>query len=341
VGTGRCGSTLLSRMLAEHPRVLGIFEFFNGLDASRRFGEAPLDGPALAELLAAEQPFINAVLRRGYAVEEVTYPFRSPGASRRGSGPRYERGDPVPWLLVSCLPRLSEAPDTLFDAVVAFARQQPPRRPRDHSRALFAWLGARLGRDCWIERSGSSIDYLAALADEFPGARFLHLHRDGAEVALSMREHHAYRLPISLLYDVPLEDGRRVSQLPPLDLHGAPTDDDTISRILRSRPPAEHFGRYWSDQIARGLRALPRLAPGHFLQLRFEELVDDPRAALTRIADFFELGDAGDWIERAGALVRGLPPSRFDRLPPGEQARLAEACRPGRERLAASEHELR
>ena len=32
VGTGRCGSTLLSRMLACHPAVCSIFEFFNGLD---------------------------------------------------------------------------------------------------------------------------------------------------------------------------------------------------------------------------------------------------------------------------------------------------------------------
>ena len=28
VGTGRCGSTLLSRMLAENPTTLSVFEFF-------------------------------------------------------------------------------------------------------------------------------------------------------------------------------------------------------------------------------------------------------------------------------------------------------------------------
>ena len=37
VGTGRCGSTLLSRMLGENRSVLSIFEFFNGLDMTRRF----------------------------------------------------------------------------------------------------------------------------------------------------------------------------------------------------------------------------------------------------------------------------------------------------------------
>ena len=38
---------------------------------------------------------------------------------------------------------------------------------------------------------------------------------------------------------------------------------------------------------------------------------------------------ASDFPARAAALVRGAPAARFPRLEPGEQARLAEACRPG------------
>jgi len=66
VGTGRCGSTLLSRMLAEHHAVLSLFELFNGIDGARRFAPAPIPGAELAKLVAAEQPFVTAVLRRGY-----------------------------------------------------------------------------------------------------------------------------------------------------------------------------------------------------------------------------------------------------------------------------------
>ncbi len=323
VGTGRCGSTLLSSMLAQHPDVLSVFEFFNGLDVTRRFGRDPVTGETFAALFAAEQPFVTAVLRRGYPVAEITYPF--------GKGGRYRRDEPLPWILVSMLPRLSEKPDALFDEVLLFAGHLPPQTLDLHYRALFDWLSERLGRRAWIERSGSSIEYLESLHGFFPDARFLHLHRDGRETALSMREHHAYRLPISLLYDAPTDAGVPVSELGPLDLHATPDPADPVSQILASRPPVEYFGRYWADQLARGYRALRRLDADRYLEIAFEELVAEPRTTLERIAGFLDLGTGGDWVPRAAALIRGIPPTRFGELSPDEQVRLAEACRTGQQ----------
>jgi putative sulfotransferase len=106
VGTGRCGSTLLSRMLAEHPGALSISELFNGIDMSLRFSPEAIDGERYAALIAAEQPFVTAVLRRGYEAAEIVYPFD------RG---RHRRDAPLPWILVSMLPRLGDDPDALFD----------------------------------------------------------------------------------------------------------------------------------------------------------------------------------------------------------------------------------
>jgi hypothetical protein len=321
VGTGRCGSTLLSRMLAEHPAVCSVFEFFTGLDWAERFAPGKVPGPALAALLARPQPVIDAVLRRGYPVEEVAYPF--------GRG-RYRPGDPMPWLLVSMLPRLSDDPDALFEALMAFAAGLPAQAMPAHYRAVFAWLAAHSGRTAWIERSGSSIDYLEALGAAFPDARFVHLHRDGREAALSMREHHAYRLPIALMYDAPLDSGERLSELPPIDLATTPSAGDPVSRILASRPPVALFGRYWSDQLLRGFRALRGIDAGRYLEVRFEDLLVRPRPVLAEIAAFFALdGAGGDWLERAAGLVGPGPAPRFDALSGAEQAALSEACRPG------------
>lgn len=321
VGTGRCGSTLLSRMLAEYPDALSLFEYFNGLDAGRRFDPAGCDGARFAEMVAAEQPFVTAVLRRGYDVAEITYPY--------GRG-RYPVGAPLPWVLVSMLPRLTEDPDALFDALLEFLRGQPQRSMPAHHRALFDWLTDRHGKSFWIERSGSSIDYLAALIDAFPQARFLHIHRDGCEAALSMREHHAYRLPISLMYGAPTDSGQTLAELGPLDLHAPPTADDPVTQVLNSRPPAHYFGQYWTDQIQRGAAAWGTLPDDRYAEVSFESLVADPRAQLAQIARFFQLDPEREgWIDRAVALVRGVPPTRFPDLSAAEARALQDACEPG------------
>jgi hypothetical protein len=322
VGTGRCGSTLLSRMLAQHEEVLSLFEFFTGLDWGRRFRPEPIDGGAFADLVCAEQPFVTAVLRRGYEVEEIVYPFGERGA-------RYRREDPLPWILVTLLPRITPGPDQLFDALRTQASSQPRQRLVEHYRQLFHWLGTRMRRPAWIERSGSSVEYLASLREMFPRGRFLHLHRDGREVALSMREHHAYRLPIALLYDAPADDGTPPSRMGPIDVHAAPTGTDPISRILASRPPPEYFGRYWTDQLQRGSRAIPQLDPGQYMEVGFERLCAEPHHVLREIAVFFDLDGREDWIGRAAALVRGSPPTRFERLPAEQQQALQAACDPG------------
>lgn len=313
VGTGRCGSTLLSQMLAESPQVLSVSEFFNGLDARRRFEETPVSGADFAALISAEQPFVTAVLRRGYPVSEITYPF--------GPSARFRRDEALPWILVSALPRLDPDPDRAFDAIAAFATALPKQHLACHYRALFERLCARYDRTYWIERSGSSIDYIAGLNAFFAEAKFLHIHRDGPEAALSMREHHAYRLPIAILY--------RPGGPAEIDLHAVPDPDDPISRILASRPPIEYYGRYWSDQVVNGSRTIDRLPPERIHAIRFEALVAEPRSVLSGICEFFGLEARGDWLARAVARVRGIPPLRAPLLEARERERLLAACRPG------------
>lgn len=320
VGTGRCGSTLLSCMLAENPATCSIFEYFNGLDVFRRFAPEAISGADFAALVAAEQKLVTAVLRRGYEVAEVTYPF--------DRGGRHRREEALPWILVSLLPRLSDDPDALFDETMAFCRGLPAQPAVAHHRALFDWLCARQGREHWIERAGSSIDYLGALNASFPTARFLHIHRDGYEAALSMREHHAYRLPIAILYQAADGTGPGMSEID----FDAPLDaSDPLSKLLSSRPDVSYYGRYWSDQVLHGDEARKGIDPQRYHEVRFEDLVTKPDAVLEEICDFFALdASPGGWTHRAAGLVRGLPPARFPDLPGDEQARLVEACRPGR-----------
>ena len=164
VGTSRCGSTLLSRMLCENPEVCSLFEFFSGIDQFFRFRADPVAGSELADRLAQDHPVLTMVLKRGHHVPEVVYPFGEPGA-------RFGHGDAVPWSLGIALPRISSDPDALFDDMLHFVRSQPRQTLDRHYRGVLDWLCGRSGKQVWIERSGSSIDLLGDLKRCFPEAR--------------------------------------------------------------------------------------------------------------------------------------------------------------------------
>jgi hypothetical protein len=155
----------------------------------------------------------------------------------------------------------------------------------------------------------------------YPEARFVHIHRDGHEAALSIRGHPFFRLGVAMFMDL------------------FPDTEDpeaAVTEVIDTPPPCWAVGRYWSDQVLRGFSALPMLDRSQFLQVRFEDVVTSPATALAEIASFFELGDDGDFVARGSALVRGVPAARFGSLSPHEQDELRDACRPGQILLGRS-----
>jgi len=319
VGTGRCGSTLLSRMLAQHREVVSLHEVFTGLDWGQRFAEGTREGAEVAALLATPNQVMTDVLSRGYRAEEVTYPFRPQD--------RYRHSDPLPWILVSTLPALSEQPDALFDLSMVWLQARSSAPLADHYRALFAFWARNAQATVWIERSGSSVDYLSDLLRLFPEAKVLHLYRDGREVALSMREHPFYRLAVQLYYGK-IPDG----------VDAADDSVEGVDRLIRawleSEPPVELFGQYWSEQLVRGLDATQSLPGSTLHTVAFEDLVVQPEEVIAQAADFFELPLESSFARRAADLVRGLPATRFNLLDAASAEALTTACTGGFAALA-------
>jgi hypothetical protein len=314
VGTGRCGSTLLSKMIRENEQVASIFEYFSGLDPDVCFSRKPVDAETFAALHCNQHTITSMVLARGYPIAEVVYPFDAPGA-------RYSRESGVPFIVGATLASLLvDDVDTLYDEVRSFLLALPPRPAADQHRALFDWLRDHLGKSVWVERSGGSIDHIGELNAMFPRARFLHIHRAGEEAALSMREHHVFRLGISLMYDLPVGGETNSSNEP----------RDRITQLLESRPPSEYFGRAWADQLLKGFRGIRELDASQYEEVRFEDLIASPRDVLARIADFLELPQPdGPWLDRAAKLVHSAPSTRADHLPDDERKRLERVCQPG------------
>ena len=95
LGTGRCGSTMVSKLLNAHPRILSLSEFFSyvGMEAFRLTNPT---GDQLWQIYSRQRPRTRLMLRESY--KELLYPVDGPGQ-------RYTRHDvpptPRPWAALS------------------------------------------------------------------------------------------------------------------------------------------------------------------------------------------------------------------------------------------------
>jgi len=343
VGTGRCGSTLLSNAIRVHPRLASLSEMLTtATDLGGRiaacFDAGPVTADALATLLLVPPPKQTLMHRNGVSMDEVLY---RPGGSARFSA---ETG--VPAILQTTLPHLAGGPgadpaeatlaaDAVFDEVARFVRTRPPAPMAAHLAALFAWLARRFDRSRWVERSGGSLRIVQRLADAFPDARFVHLVRDGRDVARSMSRHAGFKLMFiaaaltEILGVDPFESAdRRYAGDIPDELAGFLPEAFDAAAFHAYRAPLALCGLYWSGEILAGTRALAALPPDRVLTLRYEALAARPSDELHRLAGFIDPEPVdGAWLARAAAMVR--PPAPRPATDPATQRELDQACASG------------
>jgi len=337
VGTGRCGSTLVSAMMRAHPEVLSVSELFSfatdlGSLIPRAFVAEPVSGADFWRVLAACHPRENLLLRHGLRMDEVIYPFE------RG---RYRPETGVPAVLLATLPHLDDDPDALFDELAAVMGARQPAPMAEHYRGMFEHLVRRYGRRTWVERSGGTLRIVHRLIQAFPEARFVHLVRDGRDTAISMSRHHGFRMA---LVGFQLLEMLGVDPWESDDRSEAGDLADDLAALLPERFTAEAFtrydiapslcGHYWSGEIRRGVEVLATLPADRVLTLRYEDLLADPHTSVTRLGEALGLGEVDPrWRQTAVAMVaRGR--SAWRSLPANERRELEHACAPGFAALA-------
>lgn len=82
VSTGRCGSTMLSNLINQHPDILSLSEFFVfvadiGGYFSETFTSESLDGSEFWDLIAGIKPRMNTLLHNDIVIPEILYPLES------------------------------------------------------------------------------------------------------------------------------------------------------------------------------------------------------------------------------------------------------------------------
>ncbi|GAA1695568.1 hypothetical protein GCM10009765_50980 [Fodinicola feengrottensis] len=333
VGTGRAGSTALTSVLQAHPDVLSLSELWFSI-GPRGFRPGPLDGQRFWRLLAKPRPGLDAAIRSGAQAPEILYP-RRPGRFTAQSG--------IPAISLVPLPALSDDPDGLYDELAAEVPTWPERSTTAHWLALFGWFCERFDRSAVVERSGYSLRLVPALRDTFPDARFVHLFRNGPDCALSMKDHPGFRMIVLLLEMCERVGVRTIEDLTPAHAAQLPPDlapllSDTYDRslIFDRSLPVDRFGALWSDIIIRGLADLAAIPAAQRTDLRYETLLADPAAELTRLADFVDVPAHPEWLEKAAVLLDPTRSGTAGKLPAAVRAELVAACEPGMQALGLS-----
>ncbi|MFF7749102.1 sulfotransferase family protein [Streptomyces sp. NPDC007971] len=327
IGTGRSGSTALSRILNAHPDVLSLNEFMASVgDAA--FPDGKVSGTEFWQSLFRPAPHFERMIRSGLPLPEFLYTRRPGRYAAKTTG--------IPALSLMVLPHLTDDPDGLLDELGAAVVPWPERTAAEHHQALFGLLCARFGRSAVVERSGYSTGWAPGLRAAFPHARFVHVFRDGPDCALSMSRHPGYRT-ISLLREIKARAG--------IDSFADLTDDHVrslpadLSPLLEERfdpalvldrdMPLRTFGSLWSDLVTDGTEFLGRLPDDQRTTLAYEDFLDRPAEELTRLAEFIGVDPLPQWLRTSAARLDHSPRGSARRLSAAEFDELRESCAPG------------
>lgn len=327
VGTGRCGSTLLSNIISQHPDILVLSEFFTSLDFARKYGQRMLTGKDFSKILDCglrSQGDLKKITQHLHT-PEIVYETSSEDVWERGS--HYTDGV-IPDLILIPLSALSKEPENLFDSVLRYTDSLPDALLGEHYRTLFHWLMGQFDKQVWIERSGGTIAHLPELLELFPSARILHIHRNAIDTSVSMQRHNHFRLRAFRHENMRTKSGVSWADLREEDLRNDHPISARLKDIMDCEVPLNVFGKEWNEAILRGGRAIQNLDKLHYKEVRFEDLMEAPAVVLEEISKFFELPSSAGWIDKA---VKTIEPARMvpKSISGAEKAQLENICLPG------------
>jgi hypothetical protein len=349
VGTGRCGSTMLSNVLHMNPKILGLNEYWSVLSGQGLMSDADvlIDNDYLFSDASGQEFW------RRISVPDTTPPALFAGiqpyddALARLANSRFnpEVGIPV---IMHVLVWITDDPVALYERLAAEVPDWPPRPVIEHCRVLFNHLANLLGRPFVVERSGASLRGLPMLSRQFPEACFVFLYREGPDTALSMSRHILFRVQATQVLERAVHNSSSwLSQYPEIgsmaleDLKSLSTPPFDKKRFMDFPLPRTLFARMWSLTICDAAHEFRKMPRDRWMTMRYERLLTAPRAELTRLLDFIGAPVDPVMLDSAcEAIDRGRSGRAVAALHPVERAEVQNACAPGAQafELLDSEH---
>jgi putative sulfotransferase len=304
ISSGRCGSTLLSTLIAEEPETLSVQESL---------------GPVLSHLalLPPTQHTTGAqywsLLSRSHSESKA---LSRVGAvlSRLGDHGTARTGGVPPIMLVT-LPRIAAHPELLYAVLAEMVPRFPPQPVGLHHTMLLDLLATLTGKRRWVERSGASSSAAGPLLRAMPGARVVYLTRNIADTARSMSKHVSFQFALARYefhqrYDAdPYNPELRPRPVPdadelPEELRRLLPDRITAAALRDMDRDMSRYEAMCADMMSVAEQAFADLKPPYLRRVRYEDLVVNPVAELTGLGEFLGFADPAGWAARAARQVR-------------------------------------
>lgn len=333
LGTGRCGSTMLSNLLNQHPEVLSISELFSGIadlggSIHEIFSTEFIKGDLFWAKMASITPRRHLLIKHGVDYKETLYPYEK-------NNSRFSAATGVPTILHIVLPHLTDDFDAVFDELAEYFQDRPAAKMVDHYSDLFSWLGERFGKSICVERSGGIVVGLDLVLESYPDTKYVHIVRDGRDVALSMSKHEAFRMFLmgqqmtEYLGVDPFVSGNRdnIDKLP-AHFHAFLPESFDAKAFAEFRFPPSVNGTLWSNMVSQTAQLLSRLPSEQVLTLSYEAFCEEPKHYLEQLLNFLGAGVDKRWLDASIDMVRPSMAS-WKNIDKQEQMALCQACEPG------------
>jgi hypothetical protein len=295
--------------------------------ASQAFVYKTISGKSFWRLLSRPRVSVQKIISPRHCPNEFLYKFNADSQFSEST---------LPPILYVALPHLTDNPETVYFELEPVICARPRSRLGDHYRFLFEWLCWRFQKSMWVERTGGSLAMMPGMHKTFPNAKFVHVFRDGRDVSLSISQHPPMRLLVNSWHRFrklgidPMRPPFRVGEsriISAFESLAAPLVN--LDELLEEEVPLSAIGEFWSKLIIVGKKNLDNLPPHQRLDLRYEELIENPIEQIKKLALFLDPAFCNQkWLAQAASLVRRQR-NGLRTLQPCEEGALEEACAPG------------
>jgi putative sulfotransferase len=334
--SGRCGSTIVTDILGEHPGMLPILEFFYAHFEDGIPSGTPT-GPEFWAMLNRPWRSLNAVAALGRIPAELRHKLADPaklsGVDRTRASAYGGMAKGMSALLGFTLPAISDDPDGLLAELGQVVPDFPQQPLGDHYQQFFSLLTEVTGKEQWIEKSAGSGLYADELMPMFPQAKIVYLTRDVIDVVMSMSRHPMFQLaelrmdltfrvggdPYAEGFDLPASGlDPAVEKLLPSQL-----DASTLDERASSMDSLIRLTKLQAVMARQTERILDEQPAGKVLRLQYEKLLDHPYEELSRLGEFLGLSGCEQWARESSQRIQ-RPNRPYVKPDTGQQGALRE-----------------